>query len=407
MKKIISITIILLMSLSVFSQKRHVIKPITKKNPVAILYGKKKNYYHLNKSLDFPVEGLKKIVIYTRELLTTSSKGYSITYSFNTGETATYASNKSIIDKKSAFTSKVIHYRTSKLFKKVIEVPKNAKSIHLFTNSLVDVYIKPNKKGKSIKPLKPYKRVKILTGKTANYYKLNSKIPKIIHVKEAGKLYVYTRKRLSKKDTKNYSYHYKIGKVTATKVKVTNAVNAKQATYKSLSNKRKPSIYHKQSIDIKESTKIVFSSIDKVDARFVFVKKWNEVLLKKSDRIDLITKKGNKTRKYFRVSPKNNFSFKVTTKQKTKGKIFLRGEFTYDMISNNDYKIILKDFGKIVTTYKLSCNRSKEMNYKDNKDKIPGTLDKIFFDIPKGKHQYSISIGNKHKTALVRVLLKN
>jgi len=250
--------------------------------------------------------------------------------------------------------------------------------------------------------------VLILTGKTAYYYKLNSKIATNIHIKEAGKLYVYTRKRLGKKDNRNYTFSYKKGESNpVVKVKVENTKLSKYSIYKSLKNKRKPSIYHKTIIDVKENSKFTFTSLDRVDARFVFVKEWNEIFRKKADRIDLITKKGNKIRKYFRVSPDKIFDFKVKAKNNTKGKIFIRGEFTYDMLSNNDYKIILKDFGKIVTTYKLSCHRSKEMNYKNNVDNIPGTLDKIFFDISKGNHQYSISIGNKHKTALVRVLIKN
>ncbi len=407
MKKNILLFIAFTISIGSFSQKRNVIKPSIKKSAVAILYGKKKTYYHLNKSLEFPVDGLKKVVLYTRERLLKETNGYTINYKFDNDEEKLFLIEKSKIDKKSAYTSKSIQYRTSKRFKQVIEVPKNAKILYISsTNKLIDVYIKEYKKKKSIKPIQG-KRVKILTGKTAYYYRLNSKIATNIHIKEAGKLYVYTRKRLGKKDNRNYTFSYNKEKDNPINIKVENTKISKYSIYKSLKNKRKPSIYHKTIINVKENSEFTFSSLERVDARFVFVKEWNEIFKKKANRVDLITKKGNKTRPYFRVSPNKDFNFKVKTKNNTKGKIFIRGEFTYDMLSNNDYKIILKDFGKVVTTYKLTCHRSKEMNYKNNADNIPGTLDKIFFDIPKGNHQYSISIGNKHKTALVRVLIKN
>lgn len=408
MKKIVSFVLIILVSLSINAQKKQVIRPMTKKSKVAIIYGKKKTYYRLNKGLDFPVTNLKKIVIYSRERIKSKTDGYQITYNFDNSKVDTYGIYKSVIDKKSAYINKAIRYRTSKLSKKILNVPKNAETIHLYTDNLVDIYVTPYKNKKTLKPINnPIKKVKVLTGKTAYYYKLNSKIPTDIYLNEVGKLYIYTRKRLSKKDNYTYTFSYKSENSKPTKIIINNAKFSRYATYKSISNRRKPSIYHKTSIDIKEKTKINFSSIDRVDARFVFVKKWKEIYQKNSNQIDLITKKGNKTRKYFRISKNNNFEFNINAKTKTEAKLLLRGEFTYDMLSNSDYKIILKDYDKIITTYKLSCNRSKEMNYKNNADKIPGTLDKIFFKIPKGNHHYTIKIGNKNKTALVRVLIEN
>jgi len=99
------------------------------------------------------------------------------------------------------------------------------------------------------------------------------------------------------------------------------------------------------------------------------------------------------------------FNFTITNS--TEIKILIRGEFQFDMHANNDYEIVLRDNGKIVHTYRLSCNRSNVLYYKFNNDLIPGTLDKFIIKVPKGKHKYSISINNKNKTALIRILKKN
>jgi hypothetical protein len=157
---------------------------------------------------------------------------------------------------------------------------------------------------------------------------------------------------------------------------------------------------------------IQFASEFPVDARFVFVKSkekhvWKKVETSSKASVVLVSKKSESERVYHRIDNATSFDFLVNTAENTMLKVFVRGEFTYDMISNNDYEIILKDHGKMVNTYKLSCERSKEMNYKNDDELIPGSLDKIYIDVPKGQHKYSFSIQNKGKSALLRVVKKD
>lgn len=398
--------LLFLITVGLQAQNRKVLRPIIKKNPVELLIGKKKTYYNINNGVDFPVDGLSKIIIYSRERITTKTAGYTINYSFDNNQKNTYKTPASTIDTHSAYVNKAIRYRTSKLYKKTILVPKNSKILHLSAKTkLVDVYVRNHKNKKQIKPIKA-KKVVILTGKIANYYKLNSKIPTLLYIKDEGKLSVYTRKRINKKDKFKYTYSYKINNEKMINIKVDKTRLATNAIYKSLANKKRPSIYHKETIRVKKNSKIIFSSVDNVDARFVFEKKWIKLTPHKADEVKLITKKGDKIVTYYRLSPKNTFDFNINANKSQQIQLFLRGEFTYDMLANNDYEIVLKDFDNIVKTYKLSCNRSKEMNYLSEKDKIPGTLDKVIFKVPQGNHNYSISIKNHYKTALIRVLIQ-
>jgi hypothetical protein len=108
---------------------------------------------------------------------------------------------------------------------------------------------------------------------------------------------------------------------------------------------------------------------------------------------------------YYRISSSQSFSFDITGPKTIR--LLSRGEFLYDMHSNNDYAIELKEGDKVINTYKLSCFRSSKTEYKNNEDMIPGTLDIIYINIPKGKHTYTIGMNNSGKSALIRISAKS
>jgi len=147
--------------------------------------------------------------------------------------------------------------------------------VFLESNETVDVVVKSiAKKRKSLKPISKAKKTRIIRGKSKKYYKLNSKTPTLVKVKGKGKLIVYTRKRLSKKDNSDYNFTYQIGTSKVKKIAVNDIKKAKNTAYKSLKTTKKPSTNHKTIIELKDGeNQIVFSSLDHVDARFVFVKK--------------------------------------------------------------------------------------------------------------------------------------
>ena len=250
--------------------------------------------------------------------------------------------------------------------------------------------------------------IRIKSGEVLNYYNLNSKIAMQLNMQKTGQLIVYTRKRMEKKSSNDYSYSYKINNSKIEHVIVKDIKLAKDAVYKSFKVTQTPSNFKKTVINIDDvPQQIVFASKNCVDARFLFLEKkeepmWKE-LKKKTNQILIGVKNKKTTRIYHRIDAEKAFDFNLNAPDDMKLKVLIRGEFTYDMHANNDYEIVLLDNGKRVKTFKLSCNRSNTMTYKNNDDLIIGTLDKIYIDVPKGKHNYKFLVPNKNKSALIRV----
>lgn len=401
-----------LISFTSFSQKVKELKPISKKQHVSILSGRH-NAYHLANQTVYNISGYKQLVVYSRERIDKKSQGYTISYHFDNKKEEKYTVKPQKRDYKSAYLDKSIHKNPSLFNKKVIHIPNGVKSITLKTqkNSLVDlkVAISKSKKNTYLKPQKAEKVV-LITGKTRDYYKLNSKTPTVIETNQEGELIVYTRKRMNPKSSNKYSFSFTIDNSITKKINIKNVKRSTHSVYRSLGIKQIPSTYD---ITVIKTTNvyqnIIFSSKYTVDARFVFKKiiqkdGWKEIEIEKSKIVPLVVNKKNTIKEYTRIDHNNSFDFDISNTNKIK--VYIRGEFHYDMHANNDYVIVLKDNGKILNTYRLSSNRSNVMHYKYNDELIPGTLDKFSIKIPLGKHKYSISILNKDKTALIRVLKK-
>ncbi len=411
--KTLSLYILLfVISFTSFSQKTKELRPILKKQSVSILSGRH-NVYHLSNKTVYQVAGYKQLIVYSRERVNKKGLGYTISYQFNNQKAVQYIVSKKNRDYKSAYLDKNIHRNPSLFYKKEIHIPKGAKFITFKTknNPLVDlkVAISKNRKNSYLKPQKATKAV-LITGKTRNYYKLNSKTPTIIETNQEGKLIVYTRKRMSSKSSNHYSFSYTINDSITKKINIKNVKKSSHSVYRSLGIKQTPSTYNKTVIQTDNVyQKITFSSKQSIDARFVFKKTiqkngWEEIETKKGKIVPLVVNKKKIIKEYTRIDHNNSFDFDISNTDEIK--IFIRGEFQYDMHANNDYVIVLKDNGKILNTYRLSSNRSNVMHYKYNDELIPGTLDKFSIKVPLGKHKYSISILNKNKTALIRVLKK-
>ncbi len=414
MKYIFKILVLITITTSVYSQKNFDIKPINKK-PVIIISGNNKIYYPIEQkeNISFPVKGIDKIFVYTRlRLMSNKQKAYTIAYKFNKGSGSKYKVADINQDKKSCFVDKNLKSRPSLAFKHEIVIPKGIENIEftlLNSNNIVDLKILTfiDKKKVYIQPNNKEDEQVIKIGKVFSYYKLNSKIKTIIKPNGTGKLVVFSRKRLSANDNGKYSFTYKINNSEINVINVPKSTISKSSTYKSYNIKELPSNYKKTVIEIKDENQIIeFSSNDKVDARFVFYKdkqkkNWIDFKLKHEDTAVLVAKKSQKERLYYRISSENRLHIKDI--KGTKMRIIVRGEFTYDMHSGNDYILVLKDEDMIIKSYKLSCTKSTEMEYKFNDDMVPGTLDKIYINIPKGNHNYYLEIKNHDKTALIRV----
>lgn len=416
MKKLIINIFILLFTMCTFAQKKVILKPILEKKAVKIISGKRNVYYalNINKSIKFSVKGYDKLVVYSRERINKEALGYTILYDFDNKISQKYAVAKKRKDYRSVYVDKKTNSTVALFNKKNITVSNQASIINFKTANLsnVDIKIAAFKNGKKtfLKPINDVDKVFIVTGKPRNYYKLNSKTPTVIETNKEGELIIYTRKRLLSNSLTNYSFSYQIEGLESNIVKINDVKKSTQSVFKSLNIKELPSTYNKTIIKVDDIyQKIVFSSNFPVDARFVFkktIKKngWEELESFQGEIVPLLVKNKKTIKEYTRITSKKPFKFSVDKAEEIK--IFIRGEFKYYMHANNDYEIVLRDNGKIVNTYKLSCYRSNIMQYKFNDEFIPGTLDKFTIKVPLGKHKYSISINNKDKTALIRVMKK-
>lgn len=420
MKLINNTLLIIILSTQIsYAQKPVEIAPSIKKQPILLQFIEKElSYYPIDEKdeLKFSVNEMDKVVIYSRKSIQASGSSYTIKYKMDNNDLKSYKSTSVQMDNKSSFKDKSTQKKVSKLFKKTIPITEGVDILSIVSEKSknVAVNIIGYKGSKKIK-LKPQnsniKPLSILWGETFKYYKLNSEKLTKIELNDYGKLIVYTRMRMSEDKETQYDFSYRIDGQKTKKLTIDGANLSKKATYKSIQIPETPSTYQKTTIDIKKDYQsILFSSDDQIDARFVFVKKvvdkdWKKVVTSNRTQIPLVVKKDNQIRSYNRITTSKTFDFKIVTNEPAKLKVYIRGEFTYEMHDNNDYEIVLTDNGKIVNTYKLSCHRSKVMKYKSNDDLIPGTLDKLFIDVPDGKHHYSIRVNNRDKTALVRVLI--
>jgi len=419
MKLISNTLLIILLSTQIsYAQKPVEIAPSIKKQPVLIQFIEKElSYYPIDTkdALYFSVKDLDKVVIYSRKSIQANNSSYTIKYKLDNKDMKSYKSTKVFTDRRSSYKDKSIQKKVSKLLKKTIPITEGVSVLSLVSEKSTNIAVNiiGYKDSKKIK-LKPQnsniKPLSILWGASFKYYKLNSEKLTKIELNDYGKLIVYTRMRMSEDKKTQYSFSYRIDDLKRKKLTIDGVDLSKKATYKSIQIPETPSTYQKTTIDIKKDYQsILFSSDDQIDARFVFVKKvadkgWNEVVTSNRTQIPLLVKKDNQVRFYNKITTTKTFDFKIDTNKPTKLKVYIRGEFTYEMLDNNDYEIVLTDNGKILNTYKLSCHRSKVMKYKSNDDLIPGTLDKLIIDVPDGKHNYSIRVNNRGKTALVRVL---
>ncbi len=409
--------ILILSSSFIYSQKHTEVKLVKKKQPVIIISGKNKTYYKLSKRnfMEFSVDGADKLIIYSRKRIDTKDNPdpYTIKYKFDNSEDLIYKSGIIEIDPNAAYINKSLKKRPALFYKKIITVPENSEKLYLLlekSNDEADITVIAfyNSEKKKLIPTNNPEKNLIKSGKRLKYYKLNSVIPTIVNINDPGKLIVYSRKRLTENNKKGYSFSYKDKNANKRIIRVDSPKLSLSAVYKSFNIDQIPSGYTKTVIDIPNRYgELIFSSDFPVDARFLFMKDdkktiWKDISsINKSESIILQYKESETERKYYRISEDQTFSFNVTGPKKIR--ILSRGEYHYDMHSNNDYEIILKKGTEVINTYKLSCFRSSKVEYKDNDEMIPGTLDRIYIDIPEGEHTYTLSVNNNNKTALIRV----
>ncbi len=117
--------------------------------------------------------------------------------------------------------------------------------------------------------------------------------------------------------------------------------------------------------------------------------------------VNLIVKEERST--YYRVGPLDSVSVSVigpTTMQ-----VLTRLEFDATMVTDQKFLIRVFEDGKPKQIIPFRSQPSEIADYQGRSDKIAGKADKLFVEVPRGKHEYSFEIINNGHTALLRFFI--
>jgi len=120
-----------------------------------------------------------------------------------------------------------------------------------------------------------------------------------------------------------------------------------------------------------------------------------------SEPVDLISRET--TTSYYRFSMDK--PLKVDIIGPTELRVLTRTENHFQMKGRINYRVQVKENGKVINTYQLYSKVSELAVYKDVKDLIPGTACEIVIIVPGGKHVYEILPLDQDKSSLLGRLL--
>jgi hypothetical protein len=265
-------------------------------------------------------------------------------------------------------------------------------------------------KSRHLKPSNFQKKViTIVSGKSRNYYSLNASAASVISVKGPGNLRVLTRGRLVPGKTGKIAYEivYTLDGGQQKSFKTSDAVRSTKATYTIDSLGVPGSLKEFEIVLGHGDHTIEFKLKDNlvpVAAQYIFVpakekkQEWTAFSpVLPSEPVDLVTKETSVS--YYRFSQEK--PVRVEINGPTELRVLTRVEFQYQMQGRVNYRVQVKETGKVLNTYQLSSTRSDVTEYKDNKDLIPGKACEFAIDVPSGKHVYEIIPLDKDKNSLL------
>ncbi len=281
---------------------------------------------------------------------------------------------------------------------------------------LVIISFKPDMSLSQSRVLRPLdtrdKIIVIEKEKQKKYYLLNHDVKSVLLIKGPGKLRLTTRallKEISASTEYNILYNIDGGKETA--IRFTNTGVSKKDKFRESKNGI-PGLKKYLSIELSpgEHTLEFHTGNSKVGVavRYEFKKvkekkvKW--VMLSPvppNDPVDLVTHEN--VVHYFRFSQKKPLKIKINGP--TSIRILTRFENHFSMKGRINYRLQLRENGKIIHTYLLNSVFSDVTTYKNEDDKMPGKAKEFFIEVPGGNHTYTIITMDKDKnTILARVL---
>lgn len=284
--------------------------------------------------------------------------------------------------------------------------------VFIFAVILIFAYNSIQAKSKTIKPVKNKKLAKVLIDKKqTTYYMLSSSKQTVLSIDGPGELKILSRALIMEK-RKLYTIYYEIDGIETGKISVNSASADSKAIFidnpipeLSKLNKSKIKIgtgYHTIKLKLDKSSADVI-------AKFSFNQKkskkhkWIEFQpTNKCESVSLIVNESPVS--YLRFTKSN--PMKISINGPTDLKVLTRNENNYEMRGRINYRISVKEDGKVLNTYLISTERSETAVYKENDKLVPGKAKDFIIKVPKGKHTYEIiPLDNEKSTLLGKILI--
>lgn len=254
-----------------------------------------------------------------------------------------------------------------------------------------------------------------MTGETDFvYYELSTTEATSVDIEGPGTLTVYHRTPLSPKqrESEPYFVSYVMDYRQMKSTKIGPQAASRKFSYRD-GRKKVPSKAQKEVIEIppgmhqinfrkqqvSESAHVRFAFTPSQRLQWKTVKpQWGPV------PIGIRYLKSKETRTYRRIS--KDCGFKFTASDARRIRVYLRADFSHASHHEKVSRLQLKRNGEVVKTYKITCRKSKEVEFTNDSRSIPGTLRTLYIDIPAGEeHQYELSLKHPKDSAIVRVSL--
>jgi hypothetical protein len=271
-----------------------------------------------------------------------------------------------------------------------------------------------NPKTKVLKPKNVESKISVvISGKNRTYYPLLVKGPTVVSAKGPGTLKIITRAQFDLQTPKSldYSIFYGINVDKKTKIDFNNTKRDGNATFKDESSGF-PGTSESIVIELNRGDNTIElwyqSEKHKIIGRFLFKeikeKKISWISLSPSfpnEPVSLVTNEEVVT--YYRFSLKKPLKIKITGP--TTLRVFNRVENHYQMKGRIDYRLQVKENGKVKNTYQLNSVRSDVTVYKKSSGRTAGKAKEIVITVPGGTHVYEILPLDKDKDSILGKIL--
>ena len=237
------------------------------------------------------------------------------------------------------------------------------------------------------------------SGRKTPYYKILKDSPTLLLVKGPGSLQVTARLLVKGTDVnRGFSILYRVDGGERL-VYNYNSLNS-NSPVKGLKIELGPGEHSIEITPVKDApsaaAKYLFNRVKEKRLKWIMISP-----SRPNDPVDLVTHEN--VVHYYRFSEKK--PLKIVINGPSALRVLTRFENHFNMKGRIDYRVQVKEDGKVVQTYLLSSVYSEVTGYKQNAKLVPGKAREFYIRVPSGKHTYTFTPLDKDKsTILGRVL---